>query len=174
LHRLIPEVNARIKRQKKIYNKVHSQTNIARVKKWQLLNPEKRRALNKKVYTKIRSTALGKLNHRLSVGVRQSLRKNKSGWHWELLVGYTLAELKAHLEEQFTAGMTWENIGQWHIDHKIPKAAFNFETPDDIDFKRCWGLKNLQPLWAKENFKKRDKLEGPFQPSLLIRQNEKL
>lgn len=56
----------------------------------------------------------------------------------------------------------------WHIDHKIPKSAFNFETPEDIDFKRCWALKNLQPLWAAENIKKHDRVDKPFQPSLAI------
>jgi len=39
---------------------------------------------------------------------------------------------------------------------------------DDIDFKRCWELSNLQPLWANENRIKRCKLKKPFQPSLSL------
>jgi 5-methylcytosine-specific restriction endonuclease McrA len=64
--------------------------------------------------------------------------------------------------------MSWDNCNEWHIDHIIPKAAFNYEKPEDIDFKKCWALKNLQPLWAKENHEKKDKLLKPFQPSLQI------
>jgi hypothetical protein len=71
-----------------------------------------------------------------------------------------------HLEKQFLPGMSWENMGEWHIDHKIPIAAFNFEKPEDIDFKRCWALKNLQPLWKSENCIKGAKIDKPFQPSL--------
>jgi hypothetical protein len=50
-----------------------------------------------------------------------------------------------------------------------PITAFNFNTPEDIDFKRCWALSNLQPLWARDNLSKQNKLIKPFQPSLLLR-----
>lgn len=80
--------------------------------------------------------------------------------------------MRNHLEAQFAPGMTWENHGngdgRWHVDHKIPLSAFNYETPDDIDFKRCWALSNLQPMWAADNIKKGAKLTAPFQPSLAL------
>jgi len=44
----------------------------------------------------------------------------------------------------------------------------NIETAKDIDFKRAWDLKNLQPLWKHDNLSKGAKLDKPFQPSLLI------
>jgi len=56
-----------------------------------------------------------------------------------------------HIERQFTKGMSWDNIDKWHIDHIVPVSSFKFETPDDPDFKACWALTNLRPLWAKEN-----------------------
>lgn len=84
-------------------------------------------------------------------------------------MGYTLAQLMRHLEKQFTPEMSWSNYGSyWHVDHKIPIAAFNFSTPRDLDFQRCWALSNLQPLERITNIKKSDKVERPFQPSLLI------
>ena len=48
------------------------------------------------------------------------------------------------------------------------------ERPEDEDFKRCWALSNLQPLWMSENRSKNDKLEKPFQPSLKfgVRKND--
>jgi hypothetical protein len=70
------------------------------------------------------------------------------------LLGYTLEELIAHLEKQFTEGMTWDNYGEWHVDHKIPMSSFQFETTDDREFKLCWCLDNLQPLWGPDNLSK--------------------
>jgi hypothetical protein len=72
------------------------------------------------------------------------------------LLGYTIEELKRHLESQFQEGMTWENYGLkgWHIDHKTPDSWFYYESTNDEQFKIAWSLSNLQPLWAKDNLKK--------------------
>jgi len=64
--------------------------------------------------------------------------------------------------------MSWENYGKWHIDHIIPISKFNFITSEHLDFKRCWALKNLQPLEAKQNMSKGKKLNNSFQPSLRL------
>lgn len=74
------------------------------------------------------------------------------------LLGYTLEELMVHLEKQFTEGMTWDNYGEWHVDHKIPMNSFNFETTEDREFKLCWCLDNLQPLWGSDNLSKSTRL----------------
>lgn len=103
-----------------------------------------------------------KLNRYISRGIRHSLNGNKQGQHWEDLVDYNLEDLKKHLEKHFKAGMTWENYGSWHIDHKIPISAFVFDSSNDRGFKKCWALSNLQPLWAKENLKKANKILAPF------------
>jgi hypothetical protein len=68
--------------------------------------------------------------------------------------------------------MSWENYGKytWHIDHITPVAAFNYDNPECLDFKKCWALSNLQPLEAKKNHSKKDKIVSPFQPSLLLRE----
>jgi hypothetical protein len=83
-------------------------------------------------------------------------------------VNYTLKDLKKYLEKSFLPGMSWENYGQWHVDHRVPLSVFNFEKPEDNDFKRCWALSNLQPLWSIENIKKNNKLDKHFQPSLVF------
>jgi len=70
------------------------------------------------------------------------------------LLGYTIEELMQHLEKQFTDGMTWDNYGQWHVDHIRPMSSFNFTSPDDPEFKECWALNNLQPLWWPDNLSK--------------------
>jgi hypothetical protein len=79
--------------------------------------------------------------------------KKKEGKTIELL-GYSAEDLKNHLESLFTDGMSWDNYGQWHIDHIIPLSSAN--TEDEIC--ALFNYKNLQPLWASDNFKKSDKI----------------
>ena len=95
-----------------------------------------------------------KISRNLANSIRQSLRTGKRG-SWEGLVGYSLRELREHLERRFQEGMSWENYGEWHIDHVLPIASFDFSTTEDKNFKRCWALSNLQPLWAKDNWAKK-------------------
>lgn len=137
-------------------------------KNWRLKNPESVKLSSKKAQLKRDQISRNKLSSRISVSISKSLRSNKNGHHWESLVGYTLKELMNYLEKLFQQGMTWNNYGKWHIDHKIPISAFNFNSPNDIDFKRCWTLSNLQPLWATENHSKKNSLNKPFQPSLRL------
>jgi ATP-dependent Lon protease len=84
-----------------------------------------------------------------------NVEKNK---HYFDILKYTPEELISHLEKQFTDSMTWENYGEWHVDHRIPISSFNFESVDDDSFMKCWSLDNLQPMWGKENITKGDKI----------------
>ena len=34
------------------------------------------------------------------------------------MAGFTLGALIQHLESQFYDGMSWDNYGEWHIDHR--------------------------------------------------------
>jgi hypothetical protein len=54
--------------------------------------------------------------------------------------------------------MTWMNYGEWHIDHILPIDSFNFQSYEDYQFKECWSLENLQPLWAIDNIRKGNKI----------------
>ena len=98
------------------------------------------------------------ISHRMSNQIYKVIGQKKRNIHWGELVGYTATQLKQHLESQFTEGMCWDNYGKWHIDHKIPQAFFKFSSTDDVEFRMCWRLENLQPLWAKDNIKKSNKL----------------
>ena len=66
------------------------------------------------------------------------------------MLGYSALELKEHIEKQFLEGMSWDNHGEWHIDHI--KAVVNFDNNADI--KEVCALENLQPLWAFDNLSK--------------------
>ena len=74
-------------------------------------------------------------------------------------LGCTTAELKEHLEDQFQPGMSWNNYGEWHIDHIKPLNAFNLENRKEL-LEACH-YTNLQPMWGSENISKGNKiLEG--------------
>ena len=89
-----------------------------------------------------------------SKGLRKRNRK------WEELVGYTKKDLMQHIESKLKEGMTWNNYGEWHIDHIKPKSWFRYSSTDDKEFKECWALSNLQPLWANENKSKGNRYSG--------------
>jgi hypothetical protein len=110
---------------------------------------------------KYRSDPSIRVSCSVSKQIWRSLREigGKRGYSWEDLVGYSKDELCEHLERQFQTGMSWENYGDWHIDHIVPKSSFEFSTVRDPDFKRCWALTNLRPLWAKENISKGAKIQ---------------
>lgn len=113
-----------------------------------------------------RSRPRNRLSKAISCGVRHSLKNGKGGHRWEHLIGYTVDDLIAHLESQFIKGMTWDNYGDWEIDHIRPVADFNFDFPNDPEFLECWSLWNLQPLWALDNKSKGPRCETPPLPLL--------
>ena len=73
------------------------------------------------------------------------------------LLGCTIEEMRTFLEAEFEEGMTWENHGEWHVDHIRPCASFNLEYPEEQ--KKCFHWTNLQPLWAADNLAKGDRLD---------------
>lgn len=129
------------------------------------LNEQRRTPARRKVAAdRLRAKAANdnqfRLNIRMGANIYHALAENKAGRKWEDVVGYTVDELATHLERQFSKGMTWDNWGRgpgcWHIDHIVPKASFKFDNDNDPEFKACWGLTNLRPLWEKDNFAKSD------------------
>jgi len=62
----------------------------------------------------------------------------------EILLGYDFNTLKNHIESLFTEGMSWENYGDWHIDHIKLLSSFDKNTSPSI----VNNLSNLRPLWA--------------------------
>ena len=54
--------------------------------------------------------------------------------------------------------MSWFNYGVfgWHMDHIIPCSKFDLSRLDEQ--RKCFHFSNLQPMWAKENIKKSNKI----------------
>lgn len=92
------------------------------------------------------------LKARVSARLNQMLM-GKGSRRSEDLLGYTMEQLRQHIERQFTKGMSWDKVrrGLIEIDHIIPVKAFNITSVEDPDFKVCWALANLRPLWAEQN-----------------------
>lgn len=150
----------------KINYKLNPKKVIEATHNWQKNNREKYNAWarnwaknnREKINKKVAFKKLNDINYKLKNDYRKRIhtsliRNYKKGKSLEYL-GCTIPELKIHLEKQFKPGMNWNNhkIKGWHIDHIKPICNFNFKNEEEI--KKALHFTNLQPLWAKENWKK--------------------
>lgn len=149
------------------YSKKYSENNRENLKKYRENNREKFMAYHKeyrknnrekrRVYRKQRydTDIKFRIKALLRQRIKDALKKKKSSRSMEL-IGCSILHFMKHLEKQFVPGMTWENQGEWHIDHMMPCASFDLEDPEQQ--RRCFHYTNQQPLWAAENISKGDKI----------------
>jgi hypothetical protein len=98
-----------------------------------------------------------RLLHNCGNHIRKYLKQNKDSKRSTELLGCNISFLRAYLEKQFDNKMSWDNYGSyWHIDHIIPCSSFDFSDP--VQQQQCFYYTNLQPLEAKENIKKSNKI----------------
>lgn len=120
-----------------------------------LKNGEKKIEKNKEYEKKRKLTDPEfKLVKTLRTRIGTALRKQNSNKNntTNKLLGCSISFLKTYISEKFKDGMTWDNHGEWHIDHIKPCASFNLL--DNQEQKKCFHYTNLQPLWASENLSK--------------------
>lgn len=72
------------------------------------------------------------------------------------ILGCTILEFKEYLESKFLEGMSWENHGEWHMDHIIPISYAKSEE----EVLKLNHYTNFQPLWANDNIKKGNRWIG--------------
>lgn len=117
------------------------------------------RAAFKKRYT---TDAVFNLVFKLRRRIHQSLRRGYVGIAKAdktiNLLGCSYAELRLHIENKFTAGMTWDGVfnGKIHLDHIRPLDSFDMRDPRQQAIAFHWT--NLQPLWRRDNIRKGTKL----------------
>lgn len=111
-----------------------------------LLNTQQKARLSEDVNAALAHALRTRLNRALKGNFRISSAVNE--------LGCTLEELKAHLENQFEVGMTWDNHTTfgWHIDHIIPLSKVDLS--DKEQFKKVCHYSNLRPLWWKSNIQR--------------------
>lgn len=129
-------------------------------KRWANENKEKikeytkryRDRINKRVRERRASEPLFRMRRSLSTRTNAAF-KSKS---WikdgptETLIGCDYLFAKKYIESKFTDGMSWDNHGEWHIDHIHPLSIA--KTKEEL-ISLC-KYTNLQPLWASENISK--------------------
>lgn len=157
----------------KVYYQANREYMLSRAKKYVADNPEKhkkakalsrkksRPVTNEQKRARRKSDPLYCLTERMRGRMRKLIRNvgiEKKQWKTKDLLGCTPEQLIAHFESLFTDGMSWEKMGEWHIDHKTPCAAFDLRDPEQA--KAAFHYTNLQPLWAVDNMKKGARHDG--------------
>lgn len=88
----------------------------------------------------------------LAISAGKGTKKSRS----QELLGAPFSYVRLWIAAQFRDGMTWENYGDWHVDHIVPCASF--DLTDQTQQKVCFHYTNLQPLWALDNMRKGDRI----------------
>lgn len=96
-----------------------------------------------------------RLRQNMQAAIKRSLMGRSRGGTVKQRCGWTVSQLRSHLQRQFYGGMAWANYGTaWHIDHIQPVSSFHIQGPTCPEFRACWALTNLRPLLAEENLSK--------------------
>jgi len=119
-------------------------------------DPIRKAKKHKNLMDRLENDPLFRLKHNMRNRVRNVFRSKK--WHKDNstadFIGCSLEDLRKHIESKFVEGMSWDNYGEWELDHI--RALGNAIDSEDI-FKRCH-YTNLQPLWRIDNIKKSNKI----------------
>jgi|688.fasta_scaffold302984_2 hypothetical protein len=122
-------------------------------------NKEKvKNRINEYTVNKRKTNILLKLKHNYRNRTNHAFNKKSYSKNSKTMkmLGCDWEYLKKYIENKFTNGINWDNYGEWHIDHVIPLSSANNEK-ELIDM--CH-YTNLQPLWAKENLSKGNKINN--------------
>ena len=144
------------KNKKRYYENQEEHQSKAR-DRYNKLNPDRRRMVKNKYYhNKRKNDPCDKIRRNLSRRIRDFIKKDNITT--KDLLGCSFEDFRQYLESLFLNGMNWENYGVhgWHIDHIIPCDSFDLSNPYQV--KQCFHFSNLQPLWAKDNIIKSNKI----------------
>lgn len=89
---------------------------------------------------------------RLRGRIYAALKRGNKSDSTKNLLGCSLDFFKQHIEGQFAEGMSWENMGIWHLDHIKPCCLFDLTKEEEQ--RKCFNYTNMQPLWRLDNLKK--------------------
>src|SRR3990167_3147719 len=150
------------KKEKSDYDKEYSLINKNKKEKYHQEHREER-SIYAKEYRKIHKEKLANyrrvrlkndLQYKLANTLRSRLSKVLKGQKTGSAVGdlgCTIFEFKNYIESKFQPDMSWDKMGQIHLDHIIPLSSF--DLTDKSQLVKAVHYTNLQPLWAIDNFK---------------------
>ena len=138
------------------YHKQYREKNKDKIKIYLKQNRKKINEIQKKYqHTKRNEDKLHKLKGNISTRIYHAIKgKYKKKKRTIEYLGCSILFYKGFLQKQFKEGMTWENYGEWHIDHIVPLASASTEE----ELIKLFHYTNTQPLWAEENIKKANKI----------------
>jgi hypothetical protein len=123
-----------------------SSANSDHLKQYNLRN-RKRLSLNKKI--RYAEDLEFRLRENLRTRLSKAIKRNQKAGSAVSDLGCSIDELKTHLESKFQPGMSWDNYGEWEIDHMTPLTSFSLQIREEL-IKACH-FTNLQPLWKDQN-----------------------
>jgi hypothetical protein len=170
------ERKARKKESQRKWNEKNPERLKAIRAKWVAKNREKLREIDKRYCRKNRNKIIGRQlayekrnrpkinayrrnrfatdsNFRLAMYLRNrfnaALSGRVKGGSAVRSLGCSIPELKDYLASKFRPGMTWDNYGEWEIDHILPLGRADLSNAEVV--KKLCHYSNLQPLWRVEN-----------------------
>ncbi len=129
-------------------------------KEWRKKNKEKIKRDKQEYWHIKKNDTVFKVKEYLRHRIYSALKGNTKSLSTMFLIGCEIDYLMYLIQEKFTEGMSWDNYGDWHIDHIKPCAKFDLSKPSEQ--VKCFNFTNLQPLWAKDNLKKGSKYGFSF------------
>jgi hypothetical protein len=117
---------------------------------------KKHEEIIEKIYDE-KKTIIYRIIKNLNNRAYECLNKNniERNHEYMTLIGCNAEDLKEHLQKQLKDNMTFENYGEWEIDHIKPISLFNLNNENELF--ECFNYTNLQPLWKLDNIKKSNK-----------------
>lgn len=115
-----------------------------------------REKINNRIREKRKNDPLFKISERIRACVCKihKLKGIEKTTKSEIILGTSFQKAKEHIEKQFVKGMSWDNYGEWHIDHIIPLSI----GKNKQELMELSNYQNLQPLWAFDNQSKQSKI----------------
>lgn len=103
---------------------------------------------------KMKEDGFFRMKKNLRDRIRQYLISENKSKRTKDIVGLDKNEFKLYIQNKFVEGMSWENYGKWHLDHKIPLC----QAKNNEEALKLNHYTNLQPLWAEDNIRKNRKI----------------
>jgi hypothetical protein len=155
-HRYYTKNKEKIDSTSKVRRDANPELFNARARDWYKANKGEKLREKRRLYE--RNKRIEDVNFRIAQNLRVRLRcalKNNSKLSSAVeLLGISIEEFKNYLQDKFQPDMSWNNYGEWHIDHILPISKFDLTNLEGL--KLACHYTNLQPLWAEDNLRKSD------------------
>lgn len=132
---------------------MYNAAQIVRKRRWRAQNRERHLAVSRAYDAKqLRENLQRRISKNLRHRIYKAMLGRTRGVSAVKDLGISIQEFRTYIERQFAPGMTWDNYGRWHLDHKRTLASFDLTDQDQA--RAACHFTNYQPLWALDNQRK--------------------